>query len=192
MVKNRLNRVQFQCNDLEENNHFKFNNDLVEEKCREEMAKLLCLLRGIVGKDEDKYLNDDQKRMKAQALKPRRLNSKGEEIDDDQLSGDENLTDEERANRRRKSNLDNMNKGFDANKAKENTEFKEFQIGKREKKMKGEHKVIQFITKFILTINDPNSKLKANVPPRKILSTISSLYDDYNSADINLRFSLTE
>jgi len=54
MVINRLNRVRFNIEELESQNHFKFNHNIVENRCREEMAKLLNLLRCIVGKDEDK------------------------------------------------------------------------------------------------------------------------------------------
>jgi len=40
-------------------------------------------------------------------------------------------------------------------KVKESTQFQEFLIGKREKKLKGEHKVQSFIQKFLIMVRDP-------------------------------------
>lgn len=159
MVTNRLTRVQCEVNKLEEKKHFKFEKgNIVEQNCRDEMEKLCNLIANILGK---KAFGDGAKGGNNTSEEDEEARRRRQKAEDDAA---------EEARRKRKEEAD-ANRVHDVMldlPHTKNTEFDEFNIGRRERKVKPLHNVYKFIENLQALIQDPKFIVKMFMPKKKL------------------------
>lgn len=179
MVTLRLTRVQNELNKLEDKKHFKFSRgDKAEDACRDEMEKLCNLIANILGKKS--FGNNASDHIKAcdDVGKDRSGNNKDGTGDKDGKSG-MNRTDPDLRSRLQDVVLELPNIQC--------TEFDEFNIGKRARRLRPLHMVYKFIEQMQSLMKQPKFVVKMFMPKKKLFLTLEQTYDEYLFDDANLK-----
>jgi len=72
------------------------------------------------------------------------------------------------------------------------TEFSEFSLGKRAKKAKGEHPVIQFVVDFKKALDDKKIVIKATQPQKNVFKMFTQSYDEKFETDALNKLNIAE
>lgn len=142
------------------------------------MVRLKQLIAAIIGSNEEKFWTDQQKLDKEKENPNHKDYSKHKQTNSiDKLNIPEGVHDV-KFNKYNRENQDNTTKKIKEEmdlKINKPTAFDEFQLGKRVKKCKSEHKVWNFIEKLKNAVLNAKFKSSANMPLRKVLLLMGSL-----------------
>jgi len=158
MVTIRLTRVQNELNKLEDKKHYKFiKGDIAEKDCRDEMEKLCNLIANILGKKSfGDGTNSNIKACENVGRDPVRKSM----FDNKDGKNNMNKTSTESNNRLQDVVLELPQHQC--------TEFDEFNIGKRDRRLKPVHIVYKFIEQMQKLIKDPKFQVKMFMPKKKL------------------------
>jgi len=203
MLSNRLYRVQWNIDRLEEIQHFKFNNDISEDKIRIELSKLNNLIENIIGKVNAKNKNKNNSETEIEES-DKKLTHNIKMGNKNQLNKNKNEDDKIKSTASTKIK-NNVKLNIDTDRDRDDnlsplleeknnnpTEFKEFNLGKRERKIKETHKVYKFSEIISTGIKDKKLKIVANLSSKKLLILLSSIYEEKLTNDNINKLTLAE
>mmetsp|Transcript_98284 Transcript_98284/g.211951 ORF Transcript_98284/g.211951 Transcript_98284/m.211951 type:complete len:204 (+) Transcript_98284:2076-2687(+) len=198
MIKNRMGRTEWFVEKLEAVQHYKFNNEILENPCREEMTKLRTLLSHILGISDKKVNAKDER---APGHEQEHENAKKHKVLTPRGHSDRPIKEEKEGfskqhsefNADHKKHPQKPHKQMDLNiNSNVGTEFVEFNIGRRTKKQKGEHKVVKFIDTFKTSMANPHFKPAANMPLKKLFNVLAGIYEEKFNLDLIQKYTLAE